>query len=88
MLWEERGCELSGAGGVELESITVQPRTANSSMGRLVMQTRFLLARQPRALRDLGLGTCHTAELESTIVLSLEVSCCRFLEDAGLQFVS
>jgi hypothetical protein len=69
---------------VELESITVQLRTANSFMGQLVMQTRFLLARRPRELRDLGLGTYHTAELVSTTVLSMEVSCCRVFGECGL----
>ena len=63
---------------MDLELITVQLRTANSFMGRLVMQTRFLLARRQRELRDLGLGTYHTVALGSTIVLSMEVSCCRF----------
>jgi hypothetical protein len=80
----KKGCKLTGAGGVDLESITVQLRTANSFMGRLVMQTRFLLARRLRELRDLSLGTYHTAELESTIVLSMEVSCCRVFGEFGL----
>ena len=65
---------LTGIDGVELESIIVQPLTANSFMDRLVMRTPFRLEHLRRVLRDLSLGPCPMVEPESMIVLLREVS--------------
>lgn len=63
----------SDVDGVERGQSTVQLRTANSSMGRDVTRTKFLLGLLPQAFLGQRWEQCLMAELESMIALWLEV---------------